>query len=198
MISSYSVLFAMSLSAAASAAEWRTLDSSALRNSQGFGFQTPGTLPNAAENKLFAAPAFGNAAFGASPFATGSLFSTGTSTRYADRINDKYLFGIETSSGFAAASPFRTQGFGSGFEYNSTSVRLGYDFGNFTPYITSSVTQAKPDLGFTGTQFENGILAQNPSFSARTTTSVGAGFNYSLGSNTSINLGVSVGNAQGQ
>lgn len=183
---------------AAFAAEWQTYNLSGAP--QGFGFSTPGTASarDAVSAKLFAAPVAAVPAFGASPFAGGSLFSTGTSARYADKINDKWLLGIETSTGFAASSPFgstfRGQGFGGGFDYNATNVRLGYDLGAVTPYISSSIASTKPNLGLGATPFETGFLAQNPSFSAKTTASVGAGINYQATQNLQFSAGVSIGN----
>ena len=115
------LLFAAIVSTSAAAAEWRTIDSGGFAAPHSFGFSAAGNVaaPNAVEKKLFATPAFGGPAFGGSSFSGGSLFSTNSSARYADKIDDKFLFGIETSSGYAAASPFgssfRGQGFTSGY-----------------------------------------------------------------------------------
>ncbi|MBY0611484.1 MAG: hypothetical protein K2P80_04810 [Beijerinckiaceae bacterium] len=171
------------------AAEWQTFT---LRDA---GANSSFALPaaGAPASKLFAAPVFEIAPIGSSNFSTSRTVS-----RYADKlgsIDDKLLFGIETSAG-QAGSLFSRSPFGS-YDYNATTLKLGYDLGGFTPYLAGSVQSVKPayNAGSVFTSpFEAGLNAQNPAFSASTAATVGAGFNYDVGRNTTFSLGVTVGN----
>lgn len=168
------------------AAEWQTLN---LRDGAGASF----ALPAAPASKLFAPPAFDFAPIGSPVFSTSRTVS-----RYADKlesVDDKLLFGIETSAG-QGRSLFSRSPFGS-YDYNATTLKLGYDLGGFTPYLSGNVQTVKPSYNagsvFTS-PFEAGLNAQNPAFSASTAATVGAGFNYDIGRSTTLSVGVTVGN----
>lgn len=173
------------------AAEWRTQSFSGV-SPQGFGFTTgtSGSESDKVAGKLFSATGFDT-----SPFGSRSLFANGTSARYADRIDDKWLLGIETSRTSLSpfGSPFASVGTSS-LDLSTSTVKLGYDLGNFTPYVTTSATTVNRSLGLGASQFDAGILAQNPGFNAQSTARVGAGFNYNVNPNIQIGVGFSVGN----
>lgn len=170
------------------AAEWQTFTLGDAGASSSFAL--PAAAPAA---KLFAPPAFDFAPIGSSAFSTSRTVS-----RYADKlgsIDDKLLFGIETSAG-QAGSLFSRSPYGS-YDYSATTLKLGYDLGGFTPYLSGSVQSVKPayNAGSVFTSpFEAGLNAQNPAFSASTAASVGAGFNYDIGRSTTLSVGVTVGN----
>ena len=184
-------VFSLGLAASiCGAAEWQTFTLRDTGANSSFALPS-GTAP---ANKLFAPPAFELAPIGSSAFSTSRAVS-----RYADKlgtIDDKLLFGIETSTG--QASPlFSRQPFG-GYDYSATTLKLGYDLGGgFTPFLSGNVQTVKPGYNSGGvftSPFEAGLNAQNPAFSASTAATVGAGFNYDIGRSTTLSVGVTVGN----
>lgn len=85
-----------------------------------------------------------------------------------------------------------------GFNYAQASVKAGYDYGRFMPFLTAGVAFAKPNLPFT--VYTGPMQAANDLFSSsgnlQTLTSVGAGFDYAINRNMSIEMSVSA--TQGQ
>ena len=190
----WSYCFGIAASAPARSAEWRTLQFEDGKIPLS-GYQALETSGSVRADRLFSAPRLD-----LQSFATGRISDTRSVSRYADkldRIDDKLLFGIETSSGRStslfASLPYR------GFDYSSSEIKLGYDLGGFTPYVSGSVTNVKPlwnaQSNF-ASPFEQGLAAQNPAFAASTSANIGAGFNYQAGANTSFSLGVTAGNAR--
>ncbi len=173
----------------AKAAEWQSYTFAGPTAAPFFAGSAPSGTTGS--NKLFGAPAFNSA----------GVFANNTTTGFTgklDRIDEKLLLGVQSSSGtmpFAlSGTPLR------GLDYNATTVKLGYDMGKFTPFVSTSIVSAKPAFGLgTGfaSPFETNTNLQNPAFNARTGASVGAGFNYEVTNSFNIRAGVTIGNNPG-
>ena len=165
------------------AAEWQTPDPPSV-DADGLAGSLPARSP---ADRLF--PGFGiMPTFG---FSQGDRAAD--ASRYAVRLGDKVLLGIESGSVSGGSIFGRSP---RSVDYGSSSLKLGYAMSSgFTPYLSSTVQSVRPSLG-SGvfvSPFEAGIAAQNPAFAATTAANVGAGFNYALGEALQIGVGVTVG-----
>ncbi len=143
-------------------------------------------------------PTFAQAPVGSSSLArpwsslTGDPFAASAPpSGYDFRIGKNLLLGVDSSSGLSPG--FAMGGISSAFDMSSTRVKLGYDLGRLTPYVSAGFGEVRP-LGIGGSAFSAASnpfpAAANP-FSAPTTTSVGAGFDYALTDKVTIGVGVS-------
>lgn len=116
---------------------------------------------------------------------------------YDHEFANNVIVGIGASAGYSPSiwrhSPV------TGYNFASTDVMVGYDAGRFMPYLTASVTLAKPNVlgrdNFTSTSDSVNDLftGSNP----KAFTSVGAGFNYAITDSVSMGVHVSVSSNNG-
>ena len=135
--------------------------------------------------------------------AAGSLTRTGsfrdfpgfTTSGSSLRISNNLTLGVSTTAG---STPFS---FGTGamrgFDLSSTSVKLGYDIGRLTPFISASISsmqqRAVPGLP-TGFNTTGDLLAGRSD--PKTSASVGAGFNYAISDSLQVGVSASFGTAR--
>ena len=113
---------------------------------------------------------------------------------YDRHFDNNLVLGVQASAGYAPLvfqpGPFK------GVDYAQASLRLGYEMGRLTPYVTTGIVLAKPD-GSPGAGYLSPADSINNVFngSSNLVTSgvFGAGFNYALTSNTTVGLGAIVG-----
>ena len=110
---------------------------------------------------------------------------------YNRMFDNHVVLGIEGSTG-AAPGYF---GLGPIMSYNfaAADMKLGYNIGRFTPFVTSGLVLAKPTSGLAtstlSADYPNALFASPGR--TDTATRVGAGFDYALTNNTSVSLGMS-------
>lgn len=130
---------------------------------------------------------------GSKPMAGGSAYMG-----YDHRFDNNLVLGVQASTGYAPLvfqpGPFK------GFDYAQASVRVGYEMGRLTPYLTTGIALAKPD-GAPGAGYLSAADSANNVFNGSSNLAasgvVGAGFNYALTSNTSVGLAAVVGAGRG-
>ena len=107
------------------------------------------------------------------------------------------VLGIQANAGYSPG--LSQQGGAKGFDYASTSVKVGYDMGRFMPFVIGGMTLAKPDVfgrGYTNTSNSiNGLLDSSSSVKASGT--VGAGLDYAITDKLTVGVTVSTGNGRG-
>jgi opacity protein-like surface antigen len=119
---------------------------------------------------------------------------------YNREFDNNLVLGIEASTGFAPGALQRSAyGRFNGFDYAAAKVKVGYDMGQFLPYLTAGVAIAKPDFGshsgYVGlTNSFNDLLGS--SGGARTFGMVGAGVDYKVTNNLTVGVAVSAGNGR--
>ena len=151
-------------------------------------FVTAG-LPTFAQGAGIAAPATG---WGAAPSTTPWNFPGFTSGGLDLRIGGNMLLGVSTGTG---TMPLAWGGASRGLDFATTSVKLGYQIGKLTPYVTTSITSFKdsavPGL-LSGFKTTGDLLAGRSD--PKAPTSVGAGFNYELTDSLHVGVGASFSN----
>ena len=130
----------------------------------------------------------GAAAKGSKGFVGGDAFAG-----YNRVFDNHVIVGIDAASGYAPG--FFGLGPIVGYDFSAANVRLGYEVGRFTPYVTTGLVLAKPATGLGSTllspDYPNAIFASPGHVDAA--ARVGAGFTYALTSTTSVGLGLSYG-----
>ena len=107
------------------------------------------------------------------------------------RIGKDLLLGVSQTSGSPALSSLA--GAPAGFDFSSTSVKLGFDMGRLTPFVTTTLSSFKasalPGLS-SGFNTTGDLMAGQ---AARTGVSAGAGFNFAVSDSLHLSVGASVG-----
>jgi opacity protein-like surface antigen len=144
-----------------------------------------GPLPTFARSSSAGIVSQGGAAW--SDFSSGdfSLTASGYSMRA-----DNLLLGMD------ARSPWSSPRFGAGLQglgFNTSSIKLGYDFGQVRPFVSAGFgTAAMSPLGLTGFSM-GGDPLQGPSpFGGPSFTTVGAGFDVAITNNLSVGFSASM------
>jgi len=136
---------------------------------------------------------FVEAAKGSKPMAGGNGY-----IGYDRHLDNNLVLGVQVSTGYAPLvfqpGPFK------GFDYGLANVRLGYEMGRLTPYLTAGVALARP-VGVTGAGYLSPADSANALFSGSSNLGAsgvfGAGFDYALTANTSVGLAAVVGTGHG-
>ena len=110
------------------------------------------------------------------------------------RLGPGLMLGVSSQS---ATSDFTLGGLSRGVDFSTTSVKLGYQLGNLTPFVSTSVTTLKPSAipGLSSGFNTTGDLLAGQS-DPKSKASVGAGFNYALTDNFHVGVGASFSNAR--
>ncbi len=111
---------------------------------------------------------------------------------YDHRYDNGVILGLRATTGFSAfhlpGSPYK------GLSFVGADAKLGYDFGQFKPYVVTGVALARPT--FSNNPLD-ALSAPNAFFSSpaatQAVTSVGAGFDYSITNNVTLGLEARVG-----
>jgi opacity protein-like surface antigen len=116
---------------------------------------------------------------------------------YDRAFADNVVLGFTARAGYAPAF-FPLRPF-SGFDYLSANMRLSYEMGRWTPFVTAGVALAKPDTvgrGYVsaGDSF-NGLFDQ--SAGVRGAGAVGAGVDYAVTDRLNVGVEVSAGGGRG-
>jgi hypothetical protein len=109
----------------------------------------------------------------------------------------KALVGVETKTGFAAGGD--PWGMAAGFGYSRSSVKVGYDLGQFKPYVTAGFgATTAPGSGGANFTANAGVPTGvgNPFAPTTRTTTVGAGFDYAITDKLSVGMSVHAVQAQ--
>ena len=116
---------------------------------------------------------------------------------YNHPFTNNVVVGLKAGAGYAP-SLYQRSGV-SGFDYASTSVKLGYDLGRLMPYVTAGAVIARPTSfgGGFGSTSESINSLTGPGGGAKTFATIGAGFDYALTSKITVGVGVSAGNGRG-
>jgi opacity protein-like surface antigen len=103
------------------------------------------------------------------------------------------VVGVEATTGYAPYSIQHNPR--QGYDFAAADVKVGYEMGRLTPYVSTGFVLAKPNFGPTPGYF-GGMNAANDLFNSpgalRGAVSVGAGFDYAVNNNLSVGLGVSM------
>ena len=130
------------------------------------------------------------------PFAGSAAIPSG----YDFRVGKNLFVGVQQSSGLSAGSILGSglsSGFASGGDFSSTQIKLGYDLGRLTPYVTAGFGEARSSAfgpsSFAGAPALGGPLSTNanPFAATSSVTKIGAGFDYALSDKVTIGVGVS-------
>jgi hypothetical protein len=128
---------------------------------------------------------------GSKPFVGGEAY-----VGYDRHFDNNLVLGIQASTGSA---PYRFfNGPLQGYDYAEASVKVGYEMGRFTPYLTTGVALAKPNNlpgYFSAADSMNNMF--NGSSELAASGVIGAGFDYAINNNTSVGLLAKVGAARG-
>ena len=118
----------------------------------------------------------------------------------------KFSLGVQTTSGFVSGLSMPggfSPGISRGLEYSSTQVKLDYNMGRLSPFITagaSSIRSASPALNFPGLNIPASAgLTSGPgpgNAPSKSFVNVGAGFNYAVSNQLTIGIAASVGSLQ--
>jgi hypothetical protein len=122
-------------------------------------------------------------------------FGAQTSIAYAREFDNHVVVGVSgtfgTLPGFYNCGP-------NGYNYGMANVSVGYNMGNFLPYVTASVGTVKAN-GYSTPL--GGLNSANTLFSrggaSTTVTSVGAGFDYMVNNNLRVGVQVNAMQARG-
>lgn len=116
---------------------------------------------------------------------------------YNHELSNNVVIGIQGTGGYAP-SLFSTSR-ASGYNYAGANVKVGYDMGRFMPFVTAGVAFAKPNQPFS--RYTDTTNSLNDLFNSgghlQTLTTVGAGFDYRVNNNLSMELSVSASQAAG-
>ena len=116
---------------------------------------------------------------------------------YQREFANDWVLGVEGGLGYA---PNLWRGSNiSGFEVASTSVKAGYDMGRFMPFVTADVLLARPQTrgsGYAGVTDTANTLFNDPG-NLKAFGAVGAGVDYAITSNLSVELAVKAVHAPG-
>ncbi len=113
---------------------------------------------------------------------------------YDKRFDNHFVLGVQFDTGY---QPWlMPSGRFKGFDFAETSVKLGYEMGRLTPYVTLGGGIAK------ATSFNSGLPNADDSINglfygpgaAHPMTSVGAGFDYAVANNVHVGLSAHVSN----
>ncbi len=110
---------------------------------------------------------------------------------YNREFSNNWVLGVQGSTGYAP-SLYKTS-VATGYEFATTTLKAGYDMGRLMPFVTASVGLAKPNvrtLGYTGALDTADTLLNDPR-DLQAAGSVGAGVDYKITNNLSMELAVS-------
>lgn len=118
-------------------------------------------------------------------------FGGGGYAGYDRELDNGIVVGVQGKAGYIPG--FFKHSAVKGFNYAATEVRVGYDLGQFMPFVTAGVGFAKPNLrsfgGYTGvTNSANDLF--NSRGDLRSFQTVGAGFAYKFNDKLSVELAV--------
>jgi opacity protein-like surface antigen len=138
----------------------------------------------------------GSEVFGISGSGRGMKGGVGGDTNfgYTHEFNNNIVVGVEGAIGYMPSifrySPYR------GFDVAATNVKVGYDMGQFLPYVTAGGIIAKPHTTGLGTGYTGASDAVNGLFSGSSdlkgAATVGAGFDYAVTNNLKVGFSASV------
>ncbi|HVB88664.1 MAG TPA: hypothetical protein VND97_00545 [Beijerinckiaceae bacterium] len=110
---------------------------------------------------------------------------------YNREFDNHWVIGVEGGVGYSPnLFSYPTA---AGYNYGVVSVKTGYDMGRFMPFVTAGMILAKPNdplAHYTGPMDSANDLF-NQSGKLSTLTSVGAGFDYAVTNNVSVEMSVS-------
>ncbi len=114
---------------------------------------------------------------------------------YNREFSNNLILGLQANAGFAPSAFAR--GAFRGYDFAGVSVKVGYDMGRFTPFVTGDLALAKPNAlgggGFSTAGESINDLFGSPG-DAKTFASVGVGFDYAVTNHLSVGVSVSGGN----
>jgi len=116
---------------------------------------------------------------------------------YTRALPNNFLLGIDVSTGYAPFV-FRNGPY-KGFEYAAADMKLGYEMGRLTPFLTTGFIVAKPNIrsgGYVGAT-EAATDLFNDSSRLEGAARVGAGFDYAVTDKLHMGVAVSVGASRG-
>ena len=125
-------------------------------------------------------------------------FAGGKSVSFSQTFGKNLVLGVTATSGYSQS--LFSGGTALGYDFSSTSVRVGYNMGRLTPFVTANSAFALPNLpgagnfSFPGNSQTNAIASGAPG--GKSFTSVGAGFDYAITNNLSFGIAVSAGSVQ--
>ncbi|HUZ67195.1 MAG TPA: outer membrane beta-barrel protein [Beijerinckiaceae bacterium] len=110
---------------------------------------------------------------------------------YNREFANHWVIGIQGGVGYAPSLfPYSSA---IGYNYGTVNVKAGYDMGRFLPFVTAGMALAKPSVPFVN--YTGPMNAANDLFNSsgklQTLTSVGAGFDYAINNNVSVEMSVS-------
>jgi outer membrane immunogenic protein len=116
---------------------------------------------------------------------------------YDKALPNNFVIGVDFSTGYAPFvfrnSPYK------GFEYAAADVKLGYEMGRLTPFLSTGFVVARPNVrggGYVGaTEAASDLF--NDSTRLEGAGRVGAGFDYAVTDKLHIGAAVSVGAGRG-
>ncbi len=111
---------------------------------------------------------------------------------YDHRFDDNVVLGVRFSTGY---DPFVFGGPYRGFDFAATSVKVGYEMGRLTPYLSTGVALGRPtnfDNGFANLDTLNGVFAGPGAL--RAVGTAGVGFDYALTNNVHVGIEATVNN----
>jgi len=113
---------------------------------------------------------------------------------YNHEFNNNIVLGVEEKVGYAP-SLFRNSHY-SGFDFSITNVKVGYDMGQFMPYVTMGGVLEKPHTTGLGAGYMGASDAVNGLFSGsselRGAGAVGVGFDYAITNNLKMGFSATV------
>jgi opacity protein-like surface antigen len=113
---------------------------------------------------------------------------------YDHTFDNNLVLGVRFSTGY---SPWLyPSGVFHGYDFAESSVRVGYEMGRLTPYVTAGVGLARP------TNFDGGLADANDSINGlfsgpgalQAVGSAGVGFDYAVTNNLHVGVEATVGN----
>ncbi len=138
----------------------------------------------------------GSEVFGISGSGRGMKGGVGGDTNfgYMHEFSNNVVVGVEGAIGYMPSlfrySPYR------GFDIAATNVKVGYDMGQFMPYVTAGGIIAKPHTTRLGTGYTGASDTVNGLFSGSSelkgAATVGVGFDYAVTNNLKVGFSANV------
>ena len=117
-----------------------------------------------------------------------------TTQNFAPIKGTNFLLGVQSSAG--TLSDLAVRGPALGYDFSSTSVKLGYNMGRLVPYVEVNSAFAKPSFAAPGMPFSAPGDPYMQSREGRGVTSLKAGFDYAVTDRFSFGVSVSAGTAR--
>ena len=109
---------------------------------------------------------------------------------YDRALDNHWTIGVSASAGYVpyalAGSPYKS------VDFASSQIKLGYDMGQFKPYVTVGLNLAKANSGLSASSGDsvNNLFANSGGL--RVSPTVGAGFDYQINNTWSVGAAVQV------